>query len=211
MNKGLKRGLMALPLLLLPLFPAAAPAADPARELVMEIGEAVNQSDAEGFASLVDLDAILGAALDAFVKEASKPENASLMPPMIAMILPSLAGQASSPARELLLSEAKSFALSGISSGAFAGRKPDLSRSSGLMAPLFAQASLGRKEIKNIGQPEAAGGGWIVPFVIYDHDNGNEYPVKGRVERSGGGLKLTGVENLPQLIQLIGAEAGASQ
>ncbi len=176
-------------------------------ELIMEIGEAIDNSDAQEFAQLVDMDEILNNAIDVFVAEASRPDNASRLPPMVALLVSQLATNAPSPVRDLLIGEAKNFVLTGISSGAFAGKKPDLSNSSGLLAPLFAQASMGRKEIRDIGAPTPVENGWIVPFVIYDHDNGNEYPIKGRVEDTGTDLKLTGIENMRQLIYQIGEES----
>lgn len=186
-------------------------AVDQAKEHIIEIGEAIDRSDAESFSQLVDMDTILNNALDVFIQEASKPENASRLPPMVALLLSQITKGASSPVRDLLLGEAKNFVLTGISSGAFAGQKPNLSNAQGLFAPIFASASLGRKEIKNIGAPRQIENGWIVPFIIFDHDNEYEYPVQGRLERSGDNLKLTGLENMRQLIYQIGQESEAVQ
>lgn len=185
-------------------------AMDP-QEHITEIGRAIDSGDVEIFTELVDIDAVLNNALDVFVKEASRPENAKHLPPMLALILPRLQVEGASPVKALLLGEAKNFVLSGIASGAFAGRKPDLSKNSGLLAPLFAQASMGRKEIRNIGKPSKIDTGWLIPFVIYDYDNENEYPVKAFLEYRGTDLKLTGVENMRQLIYQIGEESAASQ
>lgn len=189
---------------------SSAAAEDP-RELVLEIGEAVDNSDAAGFARLVDMDAVLNSAIDAFVKDASKPENAARVPPAVALLLSRLLSGGSQGARGMLIGEIKNFVLAGVSSGAFAGRKPDKKNFKGALAPLFADASLGRKEIKDIGTPRPSGSGWIVPFVTRDHGNGNEYRVQARVEPASEGLKLTGVENMLQLIRQIGEESEAAR
>lgn len=185
-------------------------AEDP-RGHIQEIGDAIDSADAESFVRLVDIDAILNNALEVFVEEATRPENASRLPPMLALIVQQLKGvKGPSPVRDLLLGEGKNFVLAGISSGAFAGRKPESSSSQGLLAPLFESASLGRKEIRNIGQPRQTAKGWLVPFVIYDHGNELEYPVKALLEQKDGDLKLTGLENMRQLIYQIGEESAAA-
>lgn len=185
--------------------------AQDARAHVEEIARAIDSADVEMFTELVDMDAILNNALDVFVQEVSRPENAKRVPPMLAMIVQQLKAGAPSPIKDLLLGEAKNFVLEGIASGAFAGRKPDLSKNPGMMAPLFAQASMGRKEIRDIGEPTRTSNGWIVPFVIYDHDNEYEYPVRALLEYKGTDLKMTGLENMRQLIYQIGEESAAVQ
>lgn len=185
--------------------------AQDAREHIEEIARAIDAADVEMFTELVDMDAVLNNALDVFVQEVSRPENAKRLPPMLAMILPQLQAGGASPLKDLLLGEAKNFVLEGIASGAFAGRKPDLSKNSGLMAPLFAQASMGRKEIRDIGNPVKTSTGWLVPFVIYDHDNEYEYPIRALLEQKEGALKLTRLENMRQLIYQIGEESAAAQ
>lgn len=191
---------------------ASAQTADEAAARVLEIGQAIDNADADAFSRLVDMDAVLNNALDVFVQEASKAENSKRLPPMLAIILPQLtAGKEQSPVRDLLLGEAKNFVLAGISSGAFAGQKPDLSHVEGLLVPLFANASMGRKEIRELGTPRQIENGWIVPFVIYDHDNEYEYPIRGRLQYGENGLRLTGVENMRQLIYQIGEESSVNQ
>lgn len=188
----------------------AAAASDP-RELILEIREAIDSSDAASFSRLADMDALLGSAIDVFAEDASKPENAARVPPAVALLLPRLLSGGSPRVRDMLLGEIKSFVLAGVSSGAFAGGKPDKTKFKGAIAPLFANASLGRKEIKDIGAPRPAGSGWIVPFTVRDHGNGNEYRVQGRVEPGRDGLKLTGVDNTLQLIRQIREESEAAQ
>lgn len=209
---GARRLLLLLAAFSMLLLPGELFALDEATEHVLEIGRAIDGADADSFSQLVDVDAILENALDTFVQEATRPENATRLPPMLAMILPQLtSGKGKAPVRDLLLGEARNFVMDGIASGAFAGRKPDPARSSGLLAPLFASASMGRKEITDIGTPRKIENGWLVPFSIHDHDNGYDYPVKGRLEYRNDALILTGVDNMRQLIYQIGEESAASQ
>ena len=99
--------------------------------------------------------------------------------------------------RSLLLNETRAFVLNGISSGAFAGKKPSGTAAQGLLAPLFADASTGRKEIKSVGQARRDGDGWLVPFVVHDGGNGESYDVTGRVTPVNGEMRLTSVANMP--------------
>ena len=86
--------------------------------------------------------------------------------PMVALLFTQAASKEGN-VRSLLLNETRAFVLNGISSGAFAGRKPSGNTAQGLLAPLFADASTGRKEIKNVGQARRDGDGWLVPFVVH--------------------------------------------
>lgn len=181
-------------------------------ECLKQISAAVDNADSETFSSLVDLDSVLNGSLDAFLLEAQKPENASAIPPLLAIVLSQAAQKSNTGAglRTLLVNEARTFVLNGIDSGAFAGKKPDTSRLQGMLAPLFANASMGRKQIHNIGDPEPVENGWLLPFWVYDFGNGQEYPVTGRFAAGDSGCRLVAVENLGQLIKQIREEMGTN-
>ena len=180
----------ALLLCCLCLWPAGARAlsSDAARACVVEAGGAVDNADAACFEQLVDMDAILNEAVDLFMKEAAKPENSSLLPPMLALMFSgaAMAEDNGLGVRKLLVSEARAFVHNGIASGAFAGKSVQDYRTEGWVAPLFESVSMGRKEIRNVGTPVRQGKDWIVPFVLRDHGNGNSYAVRARVSDAGG-------------------------
>ena len=160
----------ALLLCCLCLWPAGARAlsSDAARACVVEAGGAVDNADAACFEQLVDMDAILNEAVDLFMKEAAKPENSSLLPPMLALMFSgaAMAEDNGLGVRKLLVSEARAFVHNGIASGAFAGKSVQDYRTEGWVAPLFESVSMGRKEIRNVGTPVRQGKDWIVPFVL---------------------------------------------
>lgn len=103
----------ALLLCCLCLWPAGARAlsSDAARACVVEAGGAVDNADAACFEQLVDMDAILNEAVDLFMKEAAKPENSSLLPPMLALMFSgaAMAEDNGLGVRKLLVSEARAF------------------------------------------------------------------------------------------------------
>ena len=181
--------------------------ADP-RQCILEAGSAVDKSDVAAFEKQVDVDAILEQALNLFVRRAQDPEAAKDLPPMVALLFTQAASKEGN-VRSLLLNETRAFVINGISSGAFAGKKPSPTASQGLLAPLFADASTGRKEIKNVGQPRRDGEGWLVPFVVHDGGNGESYDVTGRVTTVNGAMRLTSVANMESLLRKVAAESRA--
>lgn len=63
----------------------AANTADP-RQCLVEVGQAIDAADAAAFERLVDVDAILGAALTLFLRDVQKPEVADQLPPLLAVM-----------------------------------------------------------------------------------------------------------------------------
>lgn len=184
-----------------------ASAANTPEECLAEISEAMEAGDSARFEELIDLNPILESSLDTFLREAAKPENASSLPPMLAMLFTQNAGQAGQAVKGMLIAAARAFVLGGVSSGAFAGRQLDQSQSQNLLTPLFAQASVGRKEIRNIGQAVPDNGDWLLPFTVHDYGNDQDYPVIGRFRQSGDNIRLAAIENLDQIFSQIQKEA----
>lgn len=193
---------------------AAAPAAGasdagaPARCLA-EAQRAIDTADVAAFERQVDVDAILEQALDHVMQIMAQPETADRMPPLLALVFSQAAGNGGGAVRNLLKGEARAFILNGVSSGAFAGRKPSGGAAGGLLAPLFADASLGRKEIREVGRATPDGEGWLMPFVVHDAGNGQDYAVTGRFSPTETGCRLTSVENLGELVERIRQEGMA--
>ena len=189
-------------------FSRPAQAADDPRQCIVAAGAAVDAADVNAFERQVDVNAVLTQALDIFVRRAQNPETAKELPPMVALLFTQAAAKDGN-VRGVLLSETKAFVLNGISSGAFAGRKPTGAAAQGLLAPLFADASTGRKEIKSVGQARSDGNGWLVPFVVHDGGNGESYDVTGRVTKVDGQMRLTSVSNMETLLRKVAAESRA--
>ena len=178
------------------------------RQCILEAGSAVDKSDVGAFEKQVDVDAILEQALNLFVRRAQDPEAAKDLPPMVALLFTQAASKEGN-VRSLLLNETRAFVINGISSGAFAGKKPSPTASQGLLAPLFADASTGRKEIKNVGQARRDGEAWLVPFVVHDGGNGESYDVTGRMTSVNGEMRMTSVANMESLLRKVAAESRA--
>ncbi|MBD5557590.1 MAG: hypothetical protein HDQ92_03255 [Desulfovibrio sp.] len=203
-----------LPSLLLALLaglptPAAADDAQAPARCLAEVGRAIDEADVAAFERQVDVDAILEQALDLVTQIMAQPETADRMPPLLALVFSQAAGYGGGTVRSLLKGEARAFILNGVASGAFAGRKPSGAGAGGLLAPLFADASLGRKEIREVGAAVPDGEGWLVPFVVHDAGNGQDYAVTGRFSPTETGCRLTSVANLPELVERIRQEGMA--
>ena len=178
----------------------AAGTASGARQCVTDIGLAVDRADA-------------AAALDIFVQRARDPRVAEELPPMLAILFAQAAPgeQGNATVRAVLLSESRAFVMNGISSGAFAGRRVEGRAAQGVLAPLFADASTGRKEVRQVGEARAKNGDWLVPFTVYDHGNGENYRVTGRVRFNDGKARLVAVENLDALMGQVADESRSMQ
>lgn len=197
----------SLPAIICLLLALAAPAfAAPPDDCLNGIGQAIENQDAVAFENLIDLDAILGDAWNLFIAEAQKPENSASVDPVLAMLLAQANGAQGGAIRELILREAKNFALGGVRNGSFAGRSGS-GQTQGMLGPLFANASTGRKEIRGVGEPVAYEEGWLMPFTVHDYGNDNDYHVIGRFLRVGNGARLAGIENLSQIFEQIQREA----
>jgi hypothetical protein len=203
---------VVLPLLCL--VPACAAAADRAGDAALaaqcpaQIGKAIDEADSAAFEKLVDINAILNMALAVFLRDLEAMQAAGEVPPVLALLFSRAAMRdvVGEQVRTLLINETKAFVLNGVDSGAFAGRPPSARAAQGLLAPLFADASTGRKEIRDIGTARAEGGGWIIPFVVHDSGNGESYPVLGRVSQAESGFRLTAVENLDEIMGRLNEE-----
>ena len=191
----------------------AAGTASGARQCVTDIGLAVDRADAAAIERLVDVDTILAAALDIFVQRARDPRVAEELPPMLAILFAQAAPgeQGNATVRAVLLSESRAFVMNGISSGAFAGRRVEGRAAQGVLAPLFADASTGRKEVRQVGEARAKNGDWLVPFTVYDHGNGENYRVTGRVRFNDGKARLVEVENLDAHMGQVADESRSMQ
>lgn len=191
-----------LPLFLLLCSPTLA--ATP-QETARSINAAVAEGDVNTFQQLVDMDAILTDALQTFLSEMTNPQSGTQLPPVLALMLSGAVNQEN--VRQLLLGESKAFVLNGIASGAFAGKSLAPTQQQGILAPLFANASLGRKEIAWTGDAVRDGDGWILPFVVHDYGNGRDYSVTARFQASGDTpLRLVGITNLQELFAKIRQE-----
>ncbi|RRD71953.1 MULTISPECIES: hypothetical protein [unclassified Desulfovibrio] len=188
--------------------PAAPAVADDPRECVLLAGRALDSADAAGFERAVDMDSLLDQALDVLARTLQQPGAAQDLPPMLAILFAQAArgDGAAAGARALLRAEARAFVVNGIASGAFAGQKPTGRAAQGLLAPLFADASTGRKEVRQVGAARPDGAGWQVPFVLRDWGNGQSYDLVGRVTMTEGQPRLTGLDNMEDLVRRILAE-----
>ena len=143
-----------------------------------------------------------------FLQDA-KTEDQSTLPPALAMILASVgkSEQATELLRSTLSKEAGEFVRYGVRSGAYAGKSRQAEPPSGLLAPLFSDASMGRKEIQQVGRPVAESGAVYVPFTLKDHGNGNSYPVEAWLRQQDGDWKVIGLRNVRTLVRLIREES----
>ncbi|MBO4335461.1 MAG: hypothetical protein J5846_06465 [Desulfovibrio sp.] len=184
--------------------------AESASDCLLAVGEALDRADAVLFQRKVDVDALVTQGIDVFVACANDPQMAQAMPPILALVLSQASKKDSTgqAIRSVLTSECRAFLLQGVASGAFAGRPQGHSAGQGgMLAPLFANASMGRKEIVAIGNAEREGEGWMVPFTLHDAGNGQNYALEALVKDVQGELKVCQILNLPEIFLQVLHEA----
>ena len=185
-------------------------AADDPEHAVRDAQHAIDTKNANLFEQRVDAERILNAATDMLMAEADKP-NGNL-PPMLTLMLSSVKdGQARAMLQTLIMREAHAFLRYAILSGHFAG-KPDHSvRPGGMLAPLFGDVSMGRKELRVTGpaapdERESV----LVPAELKDYGNNNIYPLLLRLRRQPD-WRIAEIVNLPDVWNQVLAEADAQR
>ena len=178
---------------------------------VQGVAYAIDAANADLFEQLVDTRGVCAQIMDKFFDLAATPEGQAMLPPAINLIFASMGGhvQARSTVGGMLANETQSFVRYGVASGKFAGNPNTQSvPPSGMLANIFANASMGRKEIRNVGTTSYVDGrNAKVPFEVYDHGNGNTYPVIAQLQTQGNNWRVTGIENLQDLLAQISQEA----
>lgn len=156
---------------------------------VTAIQTALDQADLAAFERRVDMDALIGEGCAVFMSKLSTAGATGDLPPVLAL-LASAAGtpQGAAAMRGLLAGETAAFVRDGVASGRFGGGKArSAERSRGLLAPLFAEASTGRKSLRAVGRavPVTAAGDVVeLPVAIRDAGNGREYRLRLRLEQA---------------------------
>ncbi|MBQ7609162.1 MAG: hypothetical protein IJU76_14525 [Desulfovibrionaceae bacterium] len=195
--------------LLFVLFPllSAQSFAESPRDCVVRAGQAIDSADATLFTDNVYLDALVANGLDDFFADIERPEVARDLPPLLALLVSRMHDPGQKQVlRKLLANELTAYILDGVASGAFAGRRKVAPKGS-MLAPLFANASTGRKELIQIGEGETHKEGTLVPCTLLDYGNGMEYPLDLLVQDVDGRLMVTEVHNLRELFARLREEA----
>lgn len=177
------------------------------RSCLAAMSEAIEAYDADAFDRRVAIESL---ARDVFaeLEAVSRDENLSRWLPPVVTLMASQGVFTNMLTASFMAAEVREFVLYGVGSGAFAGNMTKDYQSSSMLAPLFALVSMGRKEIRDVGHPVRVDRNRMrVPFTVYDFDNSNTYAVQGIFTSGAEGWKLTGIENLRDLILQVGVES----
>lgn len=206
------RPLLLLALLCCLCLPAHAQDWGSSPENVLQgVNHALDTADATLFDTLVDTRAICQQGVKAFFDLAATPEGAQLMPPAVNLILSSMGNtpQARDTVAALLAGEAQNFVHYGVASGKFGGNpSAQPPQANGLLANLFANASLGRKELRHVGSATYTENlTATLPLEVYDHDTGRSYAVVAGFSKPAGAWRVSSIANMRALITQISREA----
>jgi len=198
-------------LLVLSFITGTAFAASAPEQAVRNVQHAIDTKNADRFDQLVDINRILRAGTDILLDEAAKPN--SRLPPILALMLSSAKdSQALTSLRDFIAQETHAFIRYGILSGNFAGAPDQIVRPGGILASLFGNVSLGRKELRVAGPSASDGQERIfLPVELKDYGNGNIYPLLLRLQWHAPDWRIVEIVNLPDIWNQIHAEAEAQR
>ncbi len=183
-------------------FQASTPA-----EAVVALQKAIDTADQALFDRVVHMESLVGQCIDVLMEDAES-QGQDLMHPALAMILSTvkMSEQAYRALRATLIGEAASFVRYGVRSGAFAGKKVEAAEPTGLLASVFADTSLGRKEILRMNAPVSESDAVYISMLVKDHGNGNIYPVEAWLREEKTGWRIIGLRNVRTLVRILSGE-----
>ncbi len=186
-------------LLLLPAAPALAAAPEAA---IPQLQKAIDGSDAALLEKHMDVRAVVDKGVDAVLADPAAMKAAQ-QTPAVALLLAGMGADPSAKAmiKNVLAQETREFVLNGVSSGAFAGKKPS-KKGTGLLSPLFADASKGRKEFGPARLVERKGPSATVATSLYDYEAKERYPLELRLLEEQGVWRVKEVLNVKQLVTM---------
>lgn len=188
---------------------AVASEASEARACILAVRDAIDTADVQAFDAAVDTEKVLERAVGVVAEAAARGgEN---VPPVLALMFSPLSNVAA--ARQLLIRETAAFVRNGIASGAFAGKKvANVPPAQGMLAPLFADVSMGRKQITHVSPAiRSDDGAWLVAFDLLDGGNQELYSLLGRVEYQKNRWRLTSIDNMEELFRRLCREFAAQE
>ncbi len=180
-------------------------------QTIHDIQQALDTGDQAFFDASVNMESLVGQCVDIFIEDSNKSDQKTL-PPMLALMLSTVTQNetARKTLRDTLVGEASSFVRYGVRSGAFGGKTIETEKPGGLLSTLFADASMGRKELTNIGQPVEESGAVYIPFTLKDHGNGQSYPIEAWLRQENGSWRVIGLRNVRTLVRLIRGEQASN-
>jgi len=218
------RSLISLCLVLAAALLLAAPALAAGEETpeaaLRQVQTAIDTHDAALLEKYVDVGRITQRGVDAFMADlVSRPPKAvsgsGETLPLLAMLSSAVQSGAQSQTAQtvkmLVAEETRKFVVWGVSSGNFSGKPVKKERKAsdgGLFSPLFSDASVGRKELRNVKSVTRDGDKAAASVVLFDHGSERSYPVDlALTRREAGNWQVTDVTNAAALISAIRKEA----
>ncbi len=172
-----------------------------------DIQQSLDTGDQAFFDASVNMESLIGQCVDIFIEDAGKANQETLHPALAFMLSTVTQNEtARQKLRDTLVGEAASFVRYGVRSGAFGGKEIATEKPGGLLSTLFNDASMGRKEFLDIGEPVEESGAVYVPFTLKDHGNGRSYPVEAWLRQENGSWKVIGLRNVRTLVRIISGE-----
>ena len=178
-------------------------AASSPEESIHRLQEGVDNAETERVLSYLDIDQVVGRALDAALKHEEVLRITKQYPPL-AFALSLGGGLGTGVIQDFLTAEVKQFVLYGVSSGAFAGRphsgKP---KPGGLMDGLLRGGAKDRKIFGEAITRHREGDTALVSTSLFDAGSGETYPLELKLERQNTLWRVMEITNIQQHINRV--------
>lgn len=200
--------------------PVLAAAEETPEAALRQVQTAIDTNDAALLEKYVDVGRIAQRGVDAFMSDlVARPPKAvsggGETLPLLAMLSSAVQSGAQSQTAQtvkmLVAEETRKFVVWGVASGNFSGKPVKKERKAtdgGLFSPLFADASVGRKELRGVKSVARDGDKATASVMLFDHGSERAYPVDlALTRRESGNWQVTDVTNAAALISAIRKEA----
>lgn len=192
------------------LYTSSVAAALNPEQTVAAVQEALDKADEARLDELMDVTGIIAQGVDNFLARARTPEGRESLPPLLAMTLSSIdsSPQGRLIAQGLLQKATEEFIRFGVRSGSFGGKGRQAPQSQDMWSTLFDGASLGRKEIQQVGKAVPEADGVYVPCIVYDHGSKQTYVVEASLRKNAkGAWRITAIRNMNDLMDQVRQES----
>ena len=195
-------------------FPCRATARPAPEQVVTRIQTAIQQCDVTSFEKYVAIDLLVHNSLDVLMNHAQSicASGQELPPTLTVMAL--VASSEDSKLRNLLGSDLEQLIRYGVAAGLLNGQRDQTVKPEGLLTPLLAKLSTGKKILRLAGksrQDTKLSGTWLIPVEIYEVNSKRRYPFTLHVVPAGNDWRVDGIADVDALLTRLEKSAGLTR
>ena len=199
-------------LCLMTMLPCSALSRTTPEHVPAHIQAAIQNRDLDAFERNVAIDTLVSNSLEVLMRhvQSSASANSQNLPPALT-VMALAASSGDTTLRDLLRSELARFIRYGVSAGLLNGQKDSSIKPDGMLAPLLANLSTGKKILRSTGKARKdtrMSGAWLVPVEVYYLDSKHSYPFTLHAIPAGDDWQVDGITDVDALLTRMEQHAG---